>query len=48
MITRLNVLIEKELYNKIKTKTEKEGRTVSSVVRILLQYYLEDKIKIGE
>ena len=37
---RLNVILEDNTYNQLKTLAEKEGRTISGLIRLLINEYM--------
>ena len=41
MQIRMNVLIEEKLYNSFKVLVEKDGRTISGLVRLLIKNWME-------
>ena len=42
---RISILIDEETWNQFKEKSKKEGLTASTVLRLLIVSYLEDRIK---
>lgn len=42
---RISVLIDDDLWEKFKDKAREEGLSASSVLRLLIQSYLEDRIR---
>jgi hypothetical protein len=45
MIKRLTVEIEKELHDKAKAQSYKEGRTIKSVIVLLIEKWLKGEVK---
>lgn len=42
---RISILIDEDIWREFKRKAKKEGLTASTVLRLLITSYLEDRIK---